>query len=284
MLTFCSFLQSILVKVTKKVYHKSTVMIMGVVTVAVLTVAGGIFGGIEKNALTVHAETSPEMAQEGRPTEEIALFTEAKIHFQLTDSDTGKEIEGLVQNVQGQENVPGESSEVTEPARDDTEQDTEQREERIKAVTGQIARIAAEELSLQEAAATRTATAIQYTTQDYELLTRIVQAESGGCDIKGRILIANVIFNRIRSDEFPDTVTEVVYQKSQFSPVSDGSLKKCKVTPETVEAVDRALAGEDYSQGALYFMNRKLSSSRNVSWFDRNLTYLFQYDRHEFFK
>jgi len=247
MLTFCSFLQSLLVKVTKKVYHKSAIMIVGVVIVAVLTVAGGIFGGSERNALTVHAETSLEIKPEGRPTEEIALLTEAKIHFQLTDSD-------IIEK------------------------------EKIKAVTEEIARIAVEELSLQEAAATQATTAIQYTAKEYEVLTRIVQAESGGCDIKGRILIANVIFNRIRSEEFPDTVTEVVYQKSQFSPVSDGSLKKCKVTPETIEAVDRALAGEDYSQGALYFMNRKLSSSRNVSWFDRNLTYLFQYDRHEFFK
>lgn len=281
MLTLCSFLQSILVKVTRKVYRKSAIMIMGVAAVAVLTLAGGILGGSEKNALTVHAETSLEMIQEGQPTEETAILTEAKIHFQLTDSDTSKEAEELVQNVQGQETVPGEINEVMEQPQGEAEQIEE---ERIEAVTEQIARIAAEELLLQEAAATQTIAAIQYTAQDYEVLTRIVQAESGGCDMKGRILIANVVFNRVRSDEFPDTITEVVYQKSQFSPVSDGSLKKCKVTTETIEAVERALAGEDYSQGALYFMNRKLSSSRNVSWFDRNLTYLFQYDRHEFFK
>lgn len=282
MLTFCSFLQSLLVKVTKKVYHKSVIFVMGVVIVSVLTIAGGIFGGSEKNALTVHAETFLETTQEGQPTEETALLTEAKIHFQLIDSDTSKKTGGLEQNVQGQKNFSGKISEGIEQARRDIEQIEE--EEQIQAIAEQIARIAAEELHIQEAAAAQAITAIQYTAQDYEVLTRIVQAESGGCDIKGRILIANVIFNRIRSDEFPDTVTEVVYQKSQFSPVFDGSLKKCKVTPETIEAVDRALAGEDYSQGALYFMNRKLSSSRNVSWFDRNLTYLFQYDRHEFFK
>lgn len=279
MLTFCSFLQLILVKVTKNVYHKSAIILAAGVIAAVLTVAGGIFGDSEKNALTVHAETSLEKNREGQPTEGIALFTEAKIHVQLTDSDTGKAAGRLVQNVQKQETVPGESSEVAESARGDAGQIEE---ERIKTVAGQIARIAGEELLLQEAAALTAA--VQCTARDYEVLTRIVQAESGGCDTKGRILIANVIFNRVRSDEFPDTITDVVYQKSQFSPVADGSLKTCKVTPETIEAVDRALAGEDYSEGALYFMNRKLSSSRNVRWFDRNLTYLFQYDRHEFFK
>ena len=40
---------------------------------------------------------------------------------------------------------------------------------------------------------------------------------------------------------------------------------------------DRALAGEDYSNGALYFMNRRASGSA-ASWFDRRLTYLFAHD------
>ena len=119
---------------------------------------------------------------------------------------------------------------------------------------------------------------------DYEVLLRIVQAEAGGCDLKGRILVANVILNRVKSDEFPDTIRGVVYEKSQFSPVSNGSINTCKVSEKTVEAVDRALAGEDYSQGALYFMNRRASSGKNVRWFDSHLDYLFQHGNHEFFK
>ena len=115
-------------------------------------------------------------------------------------------------------------------------------------------------------------------------MTRIVEAEAGGCDAKGRILVANVVLNRVKSKEFPNTITEVVYQKSQFSPVFDGRLRTCRVSEKTVEAVNRALAGEDYSQGALYFMNRSHSRSRNVSWFDRSLTFLFQHEDHEFFR
>ena len=122
-----------------------------------------------------------------------------------------------------------------------------------------------------------------YTESDYNVLLRIVQAEAGGCDMKGKILVANVILNRVESDEFPDTITDVVYEKRQFSPVSNGSINRCKVEEETVEAVDRALAGEDYSEGALYFMNRRGSGS-SASWFDRNLNYLFAHDGHEFFK
>ena len=123
-----------------------------------------------------------------------------------------------------------------------------------------------------------------YTESDYNVLLRIVQAEASGCDMKGKILVANVILNRVESDEFPDTITDVVYEKRQFSPVSNGSINRCKVEQETVEAVDRALAGEDYSEGALFFMNRRASSGSNVSWFDTHLDYLFQHGGHEFFK
>ncbi len=119
---------------------------------------------------------------------------------------------------------------------------------------------------------------------DYNTLLRIVQAESGGCDIIGKILVANVILNRVDSDEFPDTIYDVVYQKYQFSPVIDGSINRCKVTDETKEAVDRALNGEDPSEGALYFMNRKKSAAKNVRWFDSKLDYLFKHGEHEFFK
>ncbi|MCI8661742.1 MAG: cell wall hydrolase [Hungatella sp.] len=128
------------------------------------------------------------------------------------------------------------------------------------------------------------AAAAGYTKEDYEVLLKIVEAEAGVCDSRGKILVANVVLNRVGSDEFPDTIRDVVYQPSQFSPVSNGSINTCKVTAQTVECVNRALAGEDYSQGALYFMNRSASRTGAVHWFDGRLTYLFSHERHEFFK
>lgn len=119
---------------------------------------------------------------------------------------------------------------------------------------------------------------------DYHILQRIVQAEAGNCDLTGRILVANVVMNRVQSGQFPNTVKDVVYQKSQFSPVSNGSIDRCTVSPQTREAVDRALAGEDYSKGALYFMNRAAAQKGAANWFDRKLTYLFQHGGHEFYK
>lgn len=119
---------------------------------------------------------------------------------------------------------------------------------------------------------------------DYKILQKIVQAESGNCDLTGKILVANVVLNRVNSSQFPDNVKDVVYQKSQFSPVSNGSIDRCTVSAQTKEAVDRALAGEDYSQGALYFMNRAAAKAGSVRWFDRELTYLFRHGGHEFYR
>ncbi len=123
-----------------------------------------------------------------------------------------------------------------------------------------------------------------FSREDYEVLLKIVEAEAGICDSKGKILVANVVLNRVKSEEFPDTVQEVVYQPSQFSPVSNGTINTCQVTDQTVDCVRRALTGEDYSQGALYFMNRGAARTGAVRWFDNRLQFLFSHGEHEFFK
>ena len=90
---------------------------------------------------------------------------------------------------------------------------------------------------------------------DYYTLLQIVEAEATGGDIKSKILIANVVLNRVKDSRFPDTIYDVVWQTAggspQFSPTDDGRIYTVSITDDTIEAVDRALAGEDYSQGAL---------------------------------
>ena len=120
--------------------------------------------------------------------------------------------------------------------------------------------------------------------KEYNVLLRIVEAEAGGEDITGKMLVANVIMNRINSRRFPNTVTEVVYQKShsgraQFSPTVDGRMDSVTVSEDTVEAVDRVLSGEDSSNGALYFR----SVYSNSGWFDRALTRVIEHGNHIFY-
>ncbi len=127
----------------------------------------------------------------------------------------------------------------------------------------------------------------QLSDKDYDALLRIVEAEAGGEDQDGKLLVANVVLNRVNNELFPDTVLEVVMQKeqgiAQFSPTVDGRFTNVCVSDDTVAAVERALYGEDISQGALYFCAREKADSDKLKWFDRKLTRLFSYGHHEFF-
>ena len=128
----------------------------------------------------------------------------------------------------------------------------------------------------------------QLSDKDLEALQRIVEAEAGGEDQDGKLLVANVVLNRVNSEKFPDTVVDVVMQRekgvAQFSPTVDGRYQSVRISEDTREAVERARYGEDISQGALYFCARENGDSERIQWVDRHLTKLFAYGHHEFFQ
>ena len=142
------------------------------------------------------------------------------------------------------------------------------------------------EEAAQEAAA-ETGRIYEVSEEDYDALLRLVEAEASGEDIKGKLLVANVVLNRVKSGAFPDTIKEVIYQRqngrAQFSPVATGKIDRVAVSEETVEAVERALCGEDESAGALYFVAPAYADAGNHQWFRDNLTLLFSYEGHEFY-
>ena len=119
--------------------------------------------------------------------------------------------------------------------------------------------------------------------QEYEILLKIVEAEAGGEDTTGKMLVANVVMNRVRSGQFPNTIYEVVYQRSdgkaQFSPTADGRIDQVSVSSDTVEAVSRVMNGEDVSAGAMYF---RATSSRE-DWFDQSLNRVLEHGNHIFY-
>lgn len=130
--------------------------------------------------------------------------------------------------------------------------------------------------------------ALKLSDEQLAVLERIVEAEAGDEDAYGKILVANVVLNRVLNEEFPDTVKEVVFQNNgktyQFSPVRKGGrYYTVKVSKHTKEAVARALKGEDYSNGALYFFARRYTSEKKANWFDTSLKKIVEYGCHEFF-
>lgn len=141
----------------------------------------------------------------------------------------------------------------------------------------------AEQVVMEETPEALTGNSFSLEDQEYQVLLKIVDAEAGCEDTEGRMLVANVVMNRVRNGYFPNTVTEVVYQRqdgtAQFSPVSDGRIDTVNVSQGTIDAVARVMNGEDISQGALFFRSVRSRSG----WFDQKLSRVLEHGNHIFY-
>lgn len=101
--------------------------------------------------------------------------------------------------------------------------------------------------------------------ESHDLLSRLVTAESRGEPFEGQIAVAEVVLNRISSDEFPNSLYEVVYQVNQFEPVHNGMIDE-PATEESRNAVDEALNNSNIAHNAVFFYNLQTAESR---WLDQ---------------
>lgn len=94
-----------------------------------------------------------------------------------------------------------------------------------------------------------------YSDEEVEILHRIVEAECEGLDFERKVNVANVIFNRINSEQYQNTVEEVVFQTNpvQFSPTVDGRYYSVKPQSDTLLAIEYAYMFPDTTDGALNF-------------------------------
>lgn len=65
---------------------------------------------------------------------------------------------------------------------------------------------------------------VSVSTSDLDLMAAIIECEAGGESYEGKVGVGAVIMNRIRSGEFPNTLSEVIYQSGQFEPTWTGKL------------------------------------------------------------
>lgn len=102
-------------------------------------------------------------------------------------------------------------------------------------------------------------------TYERELLERLVECEAGAESLTGKIAVANVVLNRIKAEEFPDSISGVIYQKNQFEPVITGIINSKTPSAESKEAVKRAFLGEKVvGEGILYFWASWLDSGNDL--------------------
>ena len=119
----------------------------------------------------------------------------------------------------------------------------------------EAARIAAE--AQQAALAAQAAQTAAISAEELKLLANIIYCEAGSESYVGKVAVGNVIMNRVKSASQPNTITEVVYAKGNFSPVSNGSLQRAlssdKADAACYQAAIEALAGAQPVGGKLFF-------------------------------
>ena len=119
----------------------------------------------------------------------------------------------------------------------------------------EAARIAAE--AQQAALAAQAAQTAAISAEELKLLANIIYCEAGSESYVGKVAVGNVIMNRVKSASQPNTITEVVYAKGQFSPVRNGSLQRAlssdKADAACYQAAIEALAGAQPVGGKLFF-------------------------------
>lgn len=112
-----------------------------------------------------------------------------------------------------------------------------------------------------------------------DIFARLVLSEAGSEPYEGKVAVAAVVLNRVDDQEFPDSITGVIFQKGQFAGVKS-SLFDDEPTEDCIQAVKDAISGEDPTNGALYFLNKKDVST---SW-SKKFQLLVRIGDHWFYK
>ena len=147
-----------------------------------------------------------------------------------------------------------------EAARLEAEAQAKAAEEAARLEAEAQAKAAAEEAARLEAEAQQAALAAQtaaISAEELKLLANIIYCEAGSESYVGKVAVGNDIMNRVKSASQPNTITEVVYAKGQFSPVRNGSLQRAlssdKADAACYQAAIEALAGAQPVGGKLFF-------------------------------
>ena len=113
-------------------------------------------------------------------------------------------------------------------------------------------------------------------------LAKIIHCESEGESIGGKIGVGNVIVNRVLSDEFPDTIYNVIFDTKygvQFQPVINGTIYK-EPGGESYMAAKLVLEGENTAGESLYFLNPRIATN---FWIVNNRVYYTSIGKHDFY-
>lgn len=122
-----------------------------------------------------------------------------------------------------------------------------------------------------------------YNPDDLYWLSKIINAESEGESLAGKIAVGNVVLNRVESKDFPNTIYEVIFDKTggvQFTPTANGSIYK---EPNEESIIAAKICLENYklsNKNILFFLNPAISTS---TWVPNNRDFVMTIGRHDFY-
>lgn len=258
----------------------TSVMMMGAYTTTAMASGIGVIDA--KDMLDIHAEANTASAVIGQVMEDghVAILAKYNDWVQIQAGEIAGWVpaENLVETeISNEEAVAANEQVIAErtgaTASEDeffAEEEVQQDEtaalqaEASEAAQNEIEEVqAAEEAARIEAEAQQAALAAQaaqtaaISAEELKLLANIIYCEAGSESYVGKVAVGNVIMNRVKSASQPNTITEVVYAKGQFSPVRNGSLQRAlssdKADAACYQAAIEALAGAQPVGGKLFF-------------------------------
>lgn len=121
-----------------------------------------------------------------------------------------------------------------------------------------------------------------YNADEVYWLSRIISAESQGEPLRGKIAVGNVILNRVKSPDFPNSIYGVIFDNrwgGQFEPVQNGTINN---TPDTqsIIAAKLCLDGASVAGSSLFFLNPSISTN---FWIMDNRSHLATIGSHAFY-
>lgn len=124
---------------------------------------------------------------------------------------------------------------------------------------------------------------VPYTEEELYWMARIISAESRGEPLLGKLAVGTVVLNRVASEEFPDTIYDVIFDRKwgvQFTPVANGTIYN-EPTQESVLAAKLVLDGARAAGDSLYFLAPDLTDNH---WTMENRTYVTTIGCHWFYR
>lgn len=207
----------------------------------------------DRQKLTEYQNTRDQIAaKEAELEKQKKELSAAKVEQQAEQS----RVSGLVSTTSNSITQYADQISDAEKAAEAYEAQITAQESNISALKVQLAKeIAMSKLASQSAK--RDISQVTFADGDRTLLANLIYCEAGGEPYAGQLAVGAVVINRVLSSVYPDTVTGVIYQNKQFSPVASGryaiALAENKATASCYQAADEAMSGVSNVGNCVYF-------------------------------